>query len=272
MHGYRNLEYSEVLSDYRILGWGLLLLFFALTLLPAPPLTKKQIPIDKLFHGVAYFFLTLSFREGYKKKSTFFIAALLGFIGAIVEAIQALIPWRQASLGDLIANLVGISIAFAIPRRILFRLWEVTGTVLFIGKIPVGPGTLTSAFVLLLYAFSPLNSKALILVVPPLFFLAVWTSSLLEGTYGKDPKRVTIDEAVGVLVAVLFHEKTLRVLVLGFLLFRLFDIWKPWFVRRSQNMPGGLGVVADDVLAGILANLGIVLLSQVDKIVYVGLF
>lgn len=271
MNGSQDSIYKKF-SNFKILGWSFFILCFGLAVIPSPSLSTKHFPIDRLFHVTAFFFLALAFREGYKKVPTYFIASMLGLAGATIEITQVFLPWRQASLGDLIADLVGIALVLIIQRKNLFIVWEITATVLYLGRSPIAPGTLTSLVVVLAYAFSPITNKALIFILIPLLLLSIWVSTLMEERYGHDPPRVTIDEAVGVLIALLFHGKSIEVYVWGFLLFRLFDIWKPFFVKNSQNLPGGLGIVIDDVLAGILANLGIVLISQVDKIIYVGLF
>jgi phosphatidylglycerophosphatase A len=64
-----------------------------------------------------------------------------------------------------------------------------------------------------------------------------------------------IDEVAGMLASVLWLPRTLPVLLAAFFLFRLFDIWKPFPARRSQALPGGLGVVVDDLIAGAYAML-----------------
>ena len=214
MSGFRDSVYKNFL-DFKILSWTLFALFFTLTLLPTPPLARKQFPIDKIFHAAAYFFLTLSFREGYKKVPSYLIAALLGLTGAIIEIAQAALPWREASLGDLIADLAGIIVALPIRRKFLFNVWEMTATVFYLGRSKVAPGTLTSLVVVLIYGILPITSKSLIFIVPPLLLLSFWVSSLMEEKYGHDPPRVTIDEAIGVLIAfqnfryleTLFHKE-----------------------------------------------------------------
>ena len=79
-----------------------------------------------------------------------------------------------------------------------------------------------------------------------------------ERAFGrKDPPQAVSDEVAGFLLSVLLLPRAPEWMVLGsgFLLFRLFDIWKPWPIRRWQALPGGLGILADDLGAGLLANL-----------------
>ena len=86
-----------------------------------------------------------------------------------------------------------------------------------------------------------------------------WASATYLRTSGSgdDPGEVVIDEIAGQWIALLFAPHTLTAYALAFALFRLFDIWKPWPVGwADRSLPGGLGVMADDLLAGVYAALG----------------
>ncbi|MHC4957298.1 MAG: phosphatidylglycerophosphatase A family protein [Planctomycetota bacterium] len=75
---------------------------------------------------------------------------------------------------------------------------------------------------------------------------------------GKDPGAFVVDEVAGYLVALLghpLHDRPVLLLVGAFLFFRLFDIWKPWPIRSFETVKGGVGIMIDDVLAGVYANL-----------------
>ncbi len=85
--------------------------------------------------------------------------------------------------------------------------------------------------------------------------LGVFVGNKVEPYWGKDSYRVVIDEVSGMWIAVLFLPQSLTLLIGGFFLFRFFDIVKPLGVRRMEVFPGGWGVMADDVLAGIYANI-----------------
>jgi phosphatidylglycerophosphatase A len=91
------------------------------------------------------------------------------------------------------------------------------------------------------------------------FFLAVtaigtWAAQRAEPLLGgKDPGAIVIDEVAGMTLSVLVVPLTPAVLVLGFLLFRVFDVLKPPPARESQRLPGGVGVMIDDVIAGLYA-------------------
>ena len=84
--------------------------------------------------------------------------------------------------------------------------------------------------------------------------IGVYFGNQVEPEWGKDSYRVVIDEVAGMWVSVLFLPKTLPLLIAGFILFRFFDIVKPLYIRRMEAFKGGWGVMLDDVLAGIYAN------------------
>ena len=76
----------------------------------------------------------------------------------------------------------------------------------------------------------------------------------VEVLWGKDHGRVVIDEVAGMCITLLFVPVTLKFVLIGLVLFRFFDIVKPLGIRQLEKLPGGWGVMADDVLAGIYAN------------------
>lgn len=127
-----------------------------------------------------------------------------------------------------------------------------------IGYVPVAPGTFGSLEGLMASWLLSRTSPAAALVLTLVFIaLAVWVSHEAEGVLGrKDPGCVVIDEVAGMMVTLVGLPFTWITAGLGFLLFRILDILKPPPVRNLQDgLPGGLGIVMDDVAAGILANL-----------------
>ena len=133
----------------------------------------------------------------------------------------------------------------------------------YVGFAPVAPGTVGSAaaiplFLLLRWAGSPWLEVA---VCGVLVVAGAWSARLAERALGvEDPGPVVIDEVVGMLVSLLFLPGTWPVILAAFIAFRLFDIVKPWPAGRLEDVPGGWGVMADDVMAGVYANLTIQIL------------
>ncbi len=123
------------------------------------------------------------------------------------------------------------------------------------GYMPVAPGTAGSLIALLIYFLFPLDSFHWLAISILLFFTGVWTGSEIEKDKGEDPGLVVIDEMVGQWLAVIFLPPTLVTLLIGFILFRVFDIFKPYPINKSQKLKAGWGIMIDDVLAGIYANI-----------------
>jgi phosphatidylglycerophosphatase A len=110
----------------------------------------------------------------------------------------------------------------------------------------------------ILYLF-PQSGNPVILVV--LIVAGVVTAERARGDE-EDPGRIVIDEYVGMLVTMAGHDLTLWSLVKGFILFRAFDILKPYPIRKLERLPGGYGIMADDLLAGIFASIALFLLGR----------
>ena len=85
--------------------------------------------------------------------------------------------------------------------------------------------------------------------------LGVWVAAGVEKHWGKDSSKVVIDEAAGMMISLLFIPVTPAYVATGFILFRLLDITKPLLIRRTESLPGGWGVMMDDMIAGLYTNL-----------------
>jgi phosphatidylglycerophosphatase A len=84
--------------------------------------------------------------------------------------------------------------------------------------------------------------------------LGVWSSTIMERAWGKDPSKVVVDEVAGMCFSLLFLPVHVTYLLLAFFLFRFFDIVKPLYIRKMETLPNGWGIMLDDVLAGIYTN------------------
>jgi phosphatidylglycerophosphatase A len=165
---------------------------------------------------------------------------------------------------------------------IIFATWGV-------GFIPLAPGTFGSAVGVGIFLLEErgieraaifarwhgwdadllgaLTIASMLLIVTTISVVGTWAATRVEKLIGrKDPGIVVVDEVAGQLVALFFlpfYRAGLPMVVAGFILFRLFDIWKPCPIRKLESLGGGLGIMADDLLAGLYAA---ILLSLVTPI------
>jgi len=128
-----------------------------------------------------------------------------------------------------------------------------------LGKAPFASGTVATlvAGIPSFLAVGYVSVLFQVVIVGAVFAAGWYTAERTEKELGRsDPSEVVIDELCGFLISMLGHPVTFASIFTGFVFFRLFDIWKPWPVRAlEKKLQGGLGVMADDVGAGIYANL-----------------
>lgn len=138
-------------------------------------------------------------------------------------------------------------------------MYKLISTGLGIGYIRKGGGSVAAAFTAVLIflcqaggnAFNATTSAVITIV---LLVLGTLSSYKVETFWGKDSYRVVIDEIAGMWISVLFLPVKIPYIIAGFILFRFFDIVKPLFIRKMEDLPGGVGVMMDDVLAAIYTN------------------
>jgi phosphatidylglycerophosphatase A len=125
------------------------------------------------------------------------------------------------------------------------------------GLFPFAPGTVGSLVGVLIYLATrswPLAMQAALVLAVAL--VGTWASGVAAAHFGReDPGQVVIDEVAGQLLTLLATGASTAGIVLGFLLFRVFDIVKPWPARQFERFPGGYGIMADDLMAGVYAHL-----------------
>lgn len=134
----------------------------------------------------------------------------------------------------------------------------------YLGYSPIAPGT-AGAFgcaVLLWFLVpevthrsSPTAISVYLVSVAAFFALSLWVAGVSERRFGRDASRIVIDEYCGFVFSVLLLPKSLPVFAAAFVLFRILDILKPFPARRAESLPGGYGIVMDDVVAGVYTNL-----------------
>ncbi|MDR1086654.1 MAG: phosphatidylglycerophosphatase A [Endomicrobium sp.] len=126
----------------------------------------------------------------------------------------------------------------------------------YLGYIKHAPGTFGSLAGLLLWIFfMPDKTAVQFFSLIVIFAVSIILSSLAENIYKiKDDQRIIVDEVAGMWFSLALLPKSFLFYVLGFLLFRLFDVKKPWIIKSSQELKNGFGVTIDDVLAGLFVN------------------
>lgn len=126
----------------------------------------------------------------------------------------------------------------------------------YVGFFPIAPGTAGSLAALVLFAFIRwVGVPALELAaIPVVLIIGIWAANLAEAALEqKDPGPVVIDEVLGMLITLVWLPVSLLGVFAGFLLFRLFDIVKPYPAGRLEHLHGGLGIMLDDAMAGVYA-------------------
>jgi phosphatidylglycerophosphatase A len=123
------------------------------------------------------------------------------------------------------------------------------------GLVPLAPGTVGSLGAIPLYlAVRPGGRAAVAATAIIVTVVGIWAGSVVSGELKKkDPQVIVVDEVAGLLVTMLpVREASFRTVAVGFLVFRMLDVVKPWPVRRIEQLPLGWGIVLDDVAAGVL--------------------
>jgi phosphatidylglycerophosphatase A len=140
--------------------------------------------------------------------------------------------------------------------RPLFAL--AIATVFGIGYVPVAPGTFGSAAGFLLWMVLRGSTIVQAAAIVALFALGSITGNAAERYFGRiDPRQVIVDEVMGMLITLFLIPVSVKEALIGFLLFRATDVIKPYPANRLERLPGGVGVMADDAMAAIYANIAL---------------
>jgi len=133
------------------------------------------------------------------------------------------------------------------------------------GRISIAPGTAgTLAALPLVFLLAQFHSWPALILTGVFLCCAVWIADRAQKLLAQDdPGLIVIDEVAGLIVSLLWVPLSFLNILSGLLLFRLFDILKPYPIKKLENLPGGFGIVLDDVLAGIYANLALRLMILV---------
>jgi len=138
------------------------------------------------------------------------------------------------------------------------RLGLFVATCGYLGYVPFAPGTFGSAAGLVVFAAVRWSGSTTLELALIVFLLAigVWSADVAERHFGRvDPGPVVLDEVAGLLITLALIPVNVTGAIVGFLLFRVLDVIKPWPANRMEALPGGLGVMADDAMAAVYGNL-----------------
>lgn len=129
-------------------------------------------------------------------------------------------------------------------------------TVFGVGYAPVAPGTFGSAAGLLVWWLLPASTPVQAAAIVVIFIVGSWGGNIAERHFGRtDPGQVVIDEVMGMLITLFLNPVGWTGALAGFFLFRVFDVIKPYPANRLEQLHGGVGVMADDAMAAVYANL-----------------
>ncbi len=213
---------------------------------------------DKIAHFVAFLLLYYTIVEGMgKKRSQALIFSLV--LGLVTEGVQLFLPWREGSLYDLTADISGIILGFLFMHKSFKDKFSIAVSTMFpVGYVKYGPGTLAALLTSAFIYFLKFNVFLIVEIAVLILFTGIISSGksavLLENN---DPAQVVIDEAAGMLFALVFHNTGVLQVLFAFFFFRIYDIVKPLGIRKMEKLPGGIGIMMDDVIAGVYANLSV---------------
>ena len=128
---------------------------------------------------------------------------------------------------------------------------KLIGSGFYTGYIPIASGTFGSLAAIIIYIIP--GFERLEIIIPAiilLFSYGLFVSSKFEKVYGKDPSQCTVDEVVGTWIALIALPKSFLIVFTTFLIWRVLDIIKPFPARSSEKLPGGFGIMIDDVISG----------------------
>jgi len=136
----------------------------------------------------------------------------------------------------------------------LLHIFIATG--FFSGYSPAAPGTAGSAVcIIILWLLPHFQLHWMIVLGAALLSIGAISANVVEKIWGRDPGKINIDEIAGMVIALAGLPKTIWLWLTAFIIFRLLDIFKPFPIRSMERLPGGIGIMADDIMAGIYTNL-----------------
>ncbi len=233
------------------------LIFLTGTLIPSPIVKSNIKNIDLLIHFSYLFFLSLLTFSLINIYISFVFLIIFSFL---TEILQIFISTRNFSLKDFSSELIGIIFALLIYKFILKREKNVFiffSSLLGIGFIK-GGGTIASIFsIILFYIFKPSISAILILFILTIAYTLHFGKFL---NFKKDPSFFVLDEFSGFFLILPFLNFNYLLIILSFLLYRAFDILKPFGIKKLERIKT-FGILLDDYAAGIFTLIIIIIIK-----------
>ncbi len=150
----------------------------------------------------------------------------------------------------------GVSEPIPNPKSPIPFLSLAAATFFGVGYAPVAPGTFGSAAGLLVWWLLPASPALQLITIIAIFVIGSWSGSVAERHFGRtDPGQIVIDEVMGMLITLFLNPVGWIGAIVAFFLFRIFDVIKPYPSNHLERLHGGVGVMADDAMAAIYANL-----------------
>jgi len=136
------------------------------------------------------------------------------------------------------------------------KIRKITATLFYIGYVPFAPGTVASLAALPIYYLARNNTPLHLALAGAFLAIGFWSSQKAKAIFGEDdPPQIVIDEFASMFLVYLFIPFNVRFLVIGFVLFRLFDILKLPPLKRLERLPGGFGIMLDDIACAVYTNI-----------------
>ena len=142
----------------------------------------------------------------------------------------------------------------------MIKVHRLISTCLGIGYTPKGGGTVAAIAACIAWYLTGAGRNESLYIRDALgtaliFGIGVWSSGKMEAAWGKDSYRIVIDEVAGMCLTLVFVPASWQTIAIGLVLFRFFDIAKPFYIRKMEQLNGGWGVMMDDMLAGFYSNI-----------------
>lgn len=137
----------------------------------------------------------------------------------------------------------------------MIKLAGIIATAGGIGFLRKGAGTVAAVVFCFAWYFIPMGYEYQALLLVILLAAGVWSATRMETVWEHDSNRIVIDEVAGMMITLAFLPNEVAYIITGCVLFRFFDIVKPLGIGRAELLPRGIGVMADDVLAGIYSHM-----------------